>query len=59
MNLRYHWYFEGKNAMRWLSDNYSLSYMEIVNTSVYTDIRRAFDAMVIELKWSYDSRRYG
>ena len=43
--------------MRWLEDNYLLSYMEIVETSVYRDIRKAFDAMVIELKWCYDKKR--
>lgn len=44
--------------MRWLQDKYYLSYMDYVGTSVYGDIKKAFDAMVIELKWPYDRKRY-
>ena len=56
---RYHWYFPGKgdNALAWLKSDYFLSYMDYVDVSVYNEIRSAFDAMVVELKWPYDPER--
>ena len=50
---------EGANALRWLQDNYYyFILMDYVGTSVHGDIKKAFDAMVIELKRLYDKKRY-
>ena len=58
-NDRYHWYIEGNGniCMSWLMNNYFLSCKDYVLPEVYKKIRKAFDAMVDELKWVYDKKR--
>ncbi len=47
----------GDNCIKWLMENYYISYKDYVGTQVYAKIKNAFDAMVKELLWPYDKKR--